>query len=249
MKPLWRGAALGAAAFLLFVIVNAPAAWIVARVAQQVPGVVFSGVSGSVWTGAAAQVRTDSVALSDVRWHWHPSALLSGRVEYGLSGQWGGNPVSLAAGRSLFGGSYLADVAVAAPAPSWIAALRLPAEAAGQVELALDRVEFVDGAAMPLLTGGAHWRPATISAPVALGLGTVTLELAPEGALSRGRVSAQEGALLVDGTVEIGSAGDYSLVADLTPTARTSRDIRTGLDTIAELRGGRYHLEWKDSLN
>ncbi len=249
MKSVWRAVAVGAAAYLAFLLVNIPAAWVIDRLAGRAPQVQLSGVGGTLWSGRASQLRVDAVTLGDVRWRWHPFALLAGRLEYGLSGRWGESPVMLSAGKGLFGGAYLSDVSVAAPARNWIGALHLPAEASGELTLALDRVRFTQGGAIPALRGTARWAPAVLAAPVALELGRVDLELTPDGDLTRGKVTAQGGVLRVDGNLELDPSGEYRLDAAMTPTGQISDDIRAGLDAVAEFHDGRYRLDWKDSLH
>jgi len=248
MKPVWRGIALGAGAYLLFLIVNVPAAWVAARIGGVMPQVQLSGIDGSLWSGRADQLRFDPVILEQVQWRWHPFALALGRLEYRVEGRWGDNPVAMSAGASLFGGAYLRDVSATGPVQSWAAALALPVEASGDLSLALDQVRFAKPGGAPILRGAARWTSATVTGPVALDLGQVNLDLAPDGDVTHGTVKAQDGALLVDGTVDLDASGQYNLQVDMTPTDKLADDVRGGLAAIAEEHNGRYHLIWNGAV-
>jgi len=244
-----RAAALGAAAFIVFLIVNTPADWLVRQLTGRVPQLQLSGITGSLWSGNASQARYDAVSLSDVQWHWHPLALFAGRLEYGLSGSWDEYPVSFAAGKALFGAPYLRDVELAAPLAKVAGLLRLPVELSGDLDLSLDRVMFTGAGVVPVMEGGGWWAPATISAPVELELGKVVVEMSPDGDSTAAQVSARDGRLSVDGTIRLDPSGEYSLTADLTPVGALSDDLKAGLNAVAEYRQGRYHLEWSGGLN
>jgi general secretion pathway protein N len=244
-----RAAALGAAAFIVFLVVTTPADWLVRQFADQAPQLRLSGITGSLWSGSVAQARYDDVSLNDVQWQWRPLALFAGRLEYGLSGSWEEHPVRFAAGKNLLGTPYLKDVELAAPLPKLTGALRLPVELSGDLDLALDRVTFTGAGPVPALEGRGQWTPAVITAPIELDLGKVVVEMSLDGNSTAAQVSARDGRLLVDGTLGLDPSGEYRLDADLTPVGELSEDLKAGLNAVAEYRNGRYRLEWSGGLN
>jgi general secretion pathway protein N len=74
---------LGLAAYLLILAGSLPAAVVLPAVAP--PGLVASGVEGSVWRGSAATVAVAGQRLHGVRWSLQPLQLLRGRLGYRMA--------------------------------------------------------------------------------------------------------------------------------------------------------------------
>lgn len=103
-----------------------------ARVAYQwvsPPGVALNGIEGTLWNGQAREATAGGIYLADLRWRFHPLALLTGHAEFAISA----TPVS---------GSLQADVAAGADG-----SLRLSNVAAAMPVSALDRIVAVSGLA------------------------------------------------------------------------------------------------------
>jgi len=78
MKKVWWLAALGILAFVLFAVATLPASVVTSQLEKQ--GIFLSGVSGSVWNGAAQVVQSGAVRVGSVEWNLHPLALFRGRA-------------------------------------------------------------------------------------------------------------------------------------------------------------------------
>src|SRR5437868_12929 len=79
-------AALGLAAYLVFLVILAPASIVLAK-ADLPPGVSLEEVRGTLWDGSArATVRNGaaSLALDRVEWHFAASQLFTGRIAFDL---------------------------------------------------------------------------------------------------------------------------------------------------------------------
>ncbi|MGD2073921.1 MAG: type II secretion system protein N [Gammaproteobacteria bacterium] len=243
---LWHGVALGVGAYLLFMIVTAPAARVLPWV--QPEGVQLAGLEGSLWSGSAALVTATPVQLQDLHWQLQPFALLLGRAEARLEARLEGRPVSARVGEGLFGSPYMADVNATVAASDLLRWLRLNQVAAdGNLTLELSEVQWPAGT-VPALTGTAAWSPARVSAPVELSLGTVRLATEAQDGITAGKLTSSGGALLVDGEVQLQPDGAYRLDARIRQEGDVPDAVGQFLTTFAEYNDGLYRLEWADSL-
>ena len=249
MNKPWRLALFGVAAFVLFLVLTAPASKLLPLLQPQLPGVQFSGISGSLWSGRAQLVQAGGVPLNDVRWHWRPLALFTGALEVGVEAQLSRQPLHAHAGLGLFSGAYAADVtgSMAASDLLFLSGMHL-AELSGQVDFDLDRVTGLGGG-MPAVAGVVSWTPARVLAPLQLDLGKAQLETQIDAGVTHGRLVASGGVLGVNGDVTLNPDGSYSLVGDVSKQGGVPQAVDKFLDTFAEpVAGGGYRLQWSDRI-
>ena len=247
-RVLSQSLALGIAAYLFFLVASAPAAKLLPLVQPQLPEFAFSGVAGSIWSGKAASINTDTVQLNKVSWSFHPLMLLLGRVEYSLDSQIAGGFLEADAGTGVFSDPYLADVEgriAANEALYWLDLDMLQAE--GRLDFSFDRISWTD-TAVPELEGKLTWGAARVTAPLQLELGTVELGMHTEDGVLRGQLHATGGALQGDGTASMEQNGAYSLDANLRLSGEVPAEVDKFLSTFAEYKDGVYRLEWQDTL-
>ncbi len=249
MISIRRGLLLGFAAYLLFMVFSAPASWAVSFLQNRIPGLQLVATEGSLWSGRAKQLYFQGQTVTDPTWSWRPLALLLGRVEYRLQGIWSGEPASLRVGASLTGSTYLADVSAKATSQTLSADL-LPKNVMlqGQMIMELEKVELSSQGMLPILHGQIRWLQAEVNSPMQLQLGNVLLELAPGDQKTNGKLTAEGGQLLIDGTLEYEPAGDYTLLADVRTDGPLPPAVKNGLDTFAEFRDGQYRLDLSGNL-
>ena len=101
---------------------------------------------------------------------------------------------------------------------------------------------------MPAVTGAATWTPARVSAPLEVALGSAQLDTVAEQGVTRGKLKASGGALLVDADVELNPDGVYRLDAQIQQKGDVPEAVTQFLSTFAEYKNGSYRLEWSDSL-
>ena len=161
---------MGIAAYVLFLIVTAPAAKIIPYFQSQLQGVHLAGISGTLWSGRALQVSVPPVQVTQVGWQFKPFALFLGSVAFQLDGQLSGRALSARAGRGLLSGPYLADVTGSVPAVDIMYWAGLSAVGLdGELDFSLDDVEFSAGK-VPAVAGRLTWKPAMVLARSALEL-------------------------------------------------------------------------------
>jgi general secretion pathway protein N len=250
MKPAWRGVLTGVVAYLLFLVVSAPAAKVLPWLQPRMPDVQFSVVDGSLWSGRALTVQAAPVQLNDVSWSLRPLALLTGRLEFAVDAELRGREVEGRAGRALFGQPYLAAVqgrVAASDLLRW-SGQRQQVKLAGDLAFDLERVVWAAQAGVPAIAGTLVWSPAQVLAPLELSLGRAELVTRIEEAASRGELQASGGALRVTADVVMNPDGKYSLDARIQQQGDAPPAVTEFLSTFADYQNGTYRLEWSDSI-
>jgi len=244
----WRGVSAGVLAYVVFLVVAAPAAKVLPFVQPHLQGVRLAGVDGSIWSGSAAVVDANPVQLQDVRWEFRPFALLLGRAELAVEGKLQESVIRAVAGKGLFGQRYLKDVRGAVSANDllyWLQIRQVKVE--GNLDFNLEDVRWPANG-MPAIAGTAIWTPAAVSAPIELMLGKARLETQIDGDRTIGKLQASDGALLVQADVELNPGGQYRLDAAIQQKGDVPQAVSKFLSTFTEYKDGVYQLEWSDSL-
>jgi len=244
VKRAWRWLLPGAAAYLLFLVLNTPAAWLAGRLQSRLPAVQLAGVQGSAFAGTAAVARVQGVQIDGLRWRWRPLALFAGRLEVALEGRYRDRPLQSLAGLRLGGQPYLRDTRGRLDVQDLVVRFsRAPVELGGDLELALARVDFPSGG-LPLVEGRLAWSPARLAQPLQLELGQVAWQPAPDGDDRRGGpLTARGGQLQVDGELFYAAGGDYSLEGRLRASGTLPDAVARALQTFAEYRDGTWYLD------
>ncbi|MER2527836.1 MAG: type II secretion system protein N [Candidatus Competibacter denitrificans] len=84
MKPLWGYSALGIVAFLVFLLLLAPATLVADQIGSRLAGFTVRGVEGRAIAGALSSVRWRDLSINRLTWRWRPLALLEGRLGINL---------------------------------------------------------------------------------------------------------------------------------------------------------------------
>lgn len=249
MITVRRGLLLGVAAYLLFLLISAPASWAVQFLEERLPGLRLTATQGTLWSGQAKRLQFQGQTITDLSWRWRPLALLLGRVEYQLEADWAGEPAALKVGAGLTGNTYLADVS-ARVAPQILLADVLPGGVVlqGQVIMELEKVELSSQGPLPILYGQIRWPQAEVISPQNYRLGDILLELAPAENKTIGKLLAENGEMHIDGNLELEVMGDYSLLADLRSEGELPVEVKNALNMFAEPRNGQYRLDLRGNL-
>lgn len=245
----WHGIAIGLVAYLLFLVINAPAARVLPLLQPLLPAVQLRNVDGTVWSGSSAWALAGPVQLQAVRWKFRPFALLTGKTEIALNGQLQGRTLQARIGKHWFGGPYLRDLQGLVPVQellTWMQVGQVGAQ--GNLELSLDEVRWSD-ARIPAIAGLMTWLPARVVTPMEIDFGKAQLESRlGEGGMSLGKLTTSGSALLVAADVQLNPDGAYRMDAEIRQDGEVPSAVANFLSTFAEYRNGSYHFEWSNSL-
>jgi hypothetical protein len=226
--------ALGVGAYIAFTVAAFPAGTALRWFAP--PEVVFQGVQGTLWSGAAASGSVAGFTLQDLRWRVRPWSLVLGRVganvEARLPEGFVSSEVVLTPSRvrltELRGGASLPSLAAVLP----VRGIR------GQATIAFDSLELEGGwpasvigelklaglEATPLIPNGTNDL-------VALGDYTVTFIPAAERELAA-RFVDTGGPIEVSGTVAVDDQRAYTLDALIKARAGASESLVQGIEIM-----------------
>ena len=200
--------ALGAVTVVVLLAgVFAPATLVAARVEQATGGAWrLVEARGRVWDGTATLADRGGRVAVPVAWHVEALPLLRGEARVHL-----GPPGALRADLVL-----RRDAVEASAAEIVLPATLLPLPpgvvAGGELRMTSDTVALVGGTTAGRVE--VDWRGARLTLPgtPVIDLGTVTLQLAAEGARWRGPLAARGGVATLDGDVSVdGSGADLAL--------------------------------------
>lgn len=235
--------ALGIGAYLAFAVVSFPAS--IAHRWFAPDGLALAGVEGTIWRGRAAYGGIEGIALSDLRWQLHPSALLTGRLGLDLETRLADGFVR--AGVTLSGGGMaLRDLAATASLATLDAVLPLTG-VRGDLSLSLDVLELVDG--WPEAASGTV-RVANLSAPPliptsgvsSIALGNYSARLSTNDAGIAALVNDDGGPVELQGRVDLAGDRSYALTSRMRPRADAAVELVQGLEIIGPADAEGWHL-------
>ncbi|MEN8206838.1 MAG: type II secretion system protein N [Pseudomonadota bacterium] len=204
MSRVWRLVALGVGAYLLILVTTFPAARVSGMLQDQVADLSLNRVSGSVFSGQAAQLVYQGLDLGEVQWRFRPFALLLGRIEYRIKLTSPANQGELSIGKTLTG-THVHDVDIELlPGRLVNHYSPTPVETSGTLHLVFET--FNPGADYSgEVSGWLEWRDAVILEPINLVLGQLALDVVTDNGELVGRVTSGG---------ELGASGELALSAN-----------------------------------
>ena len=236
-RPGVRLAALGIAAYLVFLLVNAPAAWLGFALERSSRGAVALGdPAGTLWKGRGLLALRSGGAfrgVADLEWSCNPLSLLTGRLGVALSGA--APETRLRASLSL-GARSVRLQNVEADAPAGLVEPAMPAAAFakpdGRLRVLADSIEIgpagISGAAT------VEWLEAGVLQVQRLG--DYRLQIAGSGARAELKLATLRGDLRLTGAGEWRAA--QPRIVQLRGTAEASAE-RKDLEPLLQILGVR----------
>ena len=248
MKLWWRSALVGTVAYLLFLLMAAPAAKVLPVFQSRLQNIQLAGVEGSLWSGKAAQLDVSPLQLKNVSWSFRPFVLFVGRAEFKIHGQLQAQRIKAKVGSTFLGRPYLSDVRGRIRANDlfyWLGLTQVQLD--GPLNFHIEDVEWSESG-LPAMAGTVWWSLARLVSPLELVLDKVRLETQIEDAVTRGTLETTGGALLVQADVELKPDGAYRFDANIQQNGDVPQAVSKFLSTFAEYKDGNYRLEWADKL-
>ncbi len=222
MKKGLMVALLGAAAFVVFLAITAPASLLASAIQRATP-VQLQGVSGSLWHGTAQQITAPELQLGPLNWRLHGWRLLLGEVRLSLEIPPDAPHVSGKAqvAASILQKLSLSDVDLSADAEWVFTQATLPLAAGGRFHLRIESAEL-RRAELPRMQAQVDWEQARIVYPQPHDLGAYRMTMHhhpqtnPEYLL--GELKDINSPFKIDGSIKIQRNGDYQFNAVLSTT-------------------------------
>jgi hypothetical protein len=208
-------AAVGVVVFAVAGIATLPASVVTGRLPPQF---AVEGASGTVWRGAATQVRWQGIPLGALQWRAHPLSLLAGRADYSIDLT---RPDGHARGRisATFGGGSVAAEDVELQMPITALSPNVAANAwRGDLHGTVTRAEIANGWPVDLV---ARFTMSRLRPPgAAFEVGSYELNFDESASTPQrltGRVRELEAPMIVRGQLEILPNRSYTLAGEVTP--------------------------------
>jgi len=235
VKRVWSLVALGATAYLLFLLLSSPATRLVPLLERQVPGLSLRAVTGSVFSGQAMQLVYQGVDFGQATWRFRPGALLQGRLEYRVDLTDPANPGHAHIGITPLGHVRGQDIEFLVPADRLVnqySPWRI--QTSGEMRVRVDSV--ASAANFPeQLAGLISWNDAVVLTPVDLVLGDVSMALhTEEGALVGSILNG--GRLETEGEIRLFPDGRYQLNLRLQPDNQMSDETLVTLQSAGQMQ-------------
>lgn len=205
MKRAWPLLVIGAVAYLLVLVVTFPAVRLVPLLERQVAGLSLHVVSGSVFSGQAAQLVYQSLDYGHLNWEFRPAGLLLGRVEFHLELSDPANPGRANIAITPWGHVYGKDIELVLSSDRVVNHYSpVPVKTSGDIRLTIDTFR-VAGEFPEDVAGLVSWEGGVVLDPVEIILGDVSMTL-------DSREDVLIGSLVEGGRLE--AAGEMQLFAD-----------------------------------
>ena len=248
MTRVWRLLALGVGVYLLVLVTTFPAERVSGMLQDQVAELSLNGVSGTAFSGQAAQVVYQGLDLGPVHWQFRPLALLLGRLEYGLELMHPDNHGQLIAGKTLTGRTYFNDLDIELLPDRFINHYSpTTVDTSGTLRLVFET--FNPGADYSgEVNGRLVWQDAAILNPMSLVLGQLELEVVTDDGELVGRF-VSGGDLGASGDLGLSAVYDYRINMLLRPGNNVSPDTLSSLEMFAQRQpNGDYRIDMSGQL-
>ena len=243
MSRVWRLIALGVGAYLLILVTTFPAARVSGMLLDQDADLSLNRVSGSVFSGQAAQLVYQGLDLGEVRWQFRPFALLLGRIEYRVELMSPANQGELSIGKTLTGRTHVHDVDIELlPGRLVNHYSPTPVDTSGTVRLVFET--FNPGADYSgEVNGRLEWQDAVILEPTNLVLGQLALDVVTDEGELVGRIT-NGGDLGASGELALSPVYAWHVELQLHPANDVSADTLDWLEQSAQRQpNGDYSID------
>lgn len=198
-------------------------------------------VRGTVWHGAAAQVRWRDREFGALTWNVDPSALLTGRIDVALRL----NGPAVMSGRWIrgLGSTQLKNIDLELPA-SWLTGQLMNGalSTSGQIHIAIPEIA-IESKRITTLSGQLLWQDAAIRGLAVVPLGRLRAPFAlADGQRVQGTIQDDGGPVSIQGTFVAGLSHYPDYRIDMTLAARDP-NVRPVIDLLGQpLPDGRRRL-------
>ena len=236
------------AIFIVSLVATTPARWLQKFIPADSP-VKLHSVSGSIWHGEAAQANWQNNPMGKLEWTLHPFSLLSGKLGVNFKLDDTGMEVTGEARidrqQQVELSDTKADIDVS-QLPLDTSKLLVSLE--GRVNADIRQMKIINQA-IDSADGTLVWNPARITAPVAMPLGKITLEVSGENGNLQGKLKSKDSPVDATGTLAIARNGQLTSDIRLKPNAKTPQDIRELLPALGKpARDGSVKFHYQGRL-
>ena len=247
----WLGyGLLGLLAYVIFMLIQFPAANFIDLLGRYLPGLTAQEVQGSARKGTAREVRLHDTRFETLSWRFRPLALVKGRLEYRVIAEAPQLRLEGAAGVGLRRQLQIEDLSGRLPLPRAIALIGRPTlPLNGNVELNLTALHL-DREGRPRAAYGTTRlldTRTTLGRP--LDLGDFSAELTTEDQTILGTIKDNGGPLELTGVLALTPDGRYRFTGQVALRDPNNQDLRQALTALGQPGAdGKWQMEFTGVL-
>jgi general secretion pathway protein N len=235
VKRAWPLLVIGAVAYLLILVVTFPAVRLVPLLEQQVAGLSLHAVTGSVFSGQAAQLVYQGLDFGHMNWEFRPAGLLLGRVAFHLELTDPSNPGQANIAFTPWGQVYGKDIELVLSSDRVVNHYSpVPVKTSGEFRLKIDTFRLA-GDFPEDLAGLVNWEGGVVLDPVEIILGDVSMTLNSGEDMLLGSL-VEGGRLEAAGEIQLFADGRYNLDLQLLPDNEMSDATLAVLETVGRMQ-------------
>jgi hypothetical protein len=235
VKRAWPLLAIGAAAYLLVLVVTFPAARLAPLLERQLEGLSLHAVTGSVFSGHSAQLVYEGLDFGHLTWQIRPAGLLLGRVEYDLELTDPANPGHACIAMTPWGHVHGRDIDLMLSPDRLVNRYSpVPVRTSGIMRLQIDTFRMAGGFPEDL-AGSLSWEDGVVLDPIQIITGDVGMTLSSQENLLAGTI-VQGGRLEAAGEMQLFADGRYSVNLRILPDNEMSDDTLATLEMVGQVQ-------------
>lgn len=244
---------LGVVSYLIFLLVNLPASFLVDQVLSSTKTarlVKLNQVQGSVWSGQALDASIGAINLGILNWDLSPWGFLLGDIDVDL--KFNQDETQGSGQLSIGFGGKLAVNALKLEFPAEIiqTAIALPfVSLSGLVTTDIDNAEYMQDETFHV-EGKVLWQDAVLRMPNLVELGDIAILMSPFNQGTRIKINDKgNGPITINVTVDVYANGRYKMNGTLTPKDASQQHITEVLKFIGRPdNSGAYHIGYNGSF-
>jgi len=219
-KSFYKFLTFGVVMYIVFLFATLPANTVYAffiKSSPQLRNVKLTGLSGTIWSGLAADANINNIELGKLEWDMHVIPLLIGRVSFDMKFKSLTSQGHGAVAASLGGKIFAENLELRAPMSILTPFMYgYPISLDGQLAAHIKELEIEPGSRLNISGRVVAMNAASLS-PQRIEFGDHVVKLSPNDMGSKINIVDQGGALLLQGNVNVQGSGKYNVNLTMAP--------------------------------
>ena len=211
------------------------------------PGVLISGISGSIWSGSARRATAPGVYISKLEWRIRPHILFTGKLGYSIEGSVGDGSIESELALGIGGDIYLTKLSGFIPlqsleVASGVRGLR------GNVSARFERLVLSNGIPVAA-TGTVEVSELLLPLVAQSSIGGYRAEFFTQQDGVAASVQDTDGIVDLAGSLKLSADGNYEFLGQLAPKPETPPQVRQQMQFLGSANErGQYELRLEGRL-
>lgn len=236
--------------YILFLLIYAPASYIVTFLEKNVVQIKVEGVTGTIWNGSAQRIiYSNSYILDDANWSICAWRLITGEACIELDAKYNNNDLEGEIGINVAGTIKARNIKTSINAETLGNQLKLPlGKLSGDMLFNIEYLTWTNNT-VPGTTGTIRWSNSAITFAEKVQLGAITIEIIESDDYPiTTTIINKAGHIAINGYINIDNDGAYNLELKLQPDDAATSNVRKSLAMFTKKQSDGSYIA-KDSGN